>query len=281
MTDEPYRLPTYPASGWTIQAMTDTSGVPHTFYLLTAPDGTKHGYGLGPEDEFSPIDDGKIYNDTDHPHDADGGAGDPHLMTPEEYAAVAAAIDNAIDNPPDYNVFQGNECTNWTYSIANAMLGIDPNGAGMSPPADNVLEFIRNMINSVIHNPWVDDGPSLPGGLSDNDLMKAWSNLGNFGGLFSGSLDRGDGGGSGGGGSGGGGSGGGGSGGGGSGGDGDFPPPLTPPMPGAPAPPSGPMGQGGAGFGQGKNSSSRTAKTTSCASTFSPSPPAGAFFSAL
>lgn len=100
--------------------------MPHSFLSVTNPDGSTTEYGLVPAVEGSPFNKGKIdITGSNTPHGAHEKSfiGEPIQLTNEQYSRLMNSINNAIANPPDYNVFgssfseTGNNCTGWAVSV--------------------------------------------------------------------------------------------------------------------------------------------------------------------
>jgi hypothetical protein len=107
----PYILPTGSLNGYTVQLYNDVSDFPpHTFIVVTGPDGIPHGYGFAPSTPNSPLAPGQVFDNTGHSWDATSG---PISLTGAEYSNLAAFINNSIAYPPYYNVAQGQECSAW------------------------------------------------------------------------------------------------------------------------------------------------------------------------
>ncbi|MCK6434442.1 MAG: hypothetical protein L6Q68_15620, partial [Aquabacterium sp.] len=65
------------------------SWIPHTFIIVTAPDGSERGYGLAPAIEGNLIGEGKIYNDFEHRYNSTTGKIE---LTDDGYARLMAFI---------------------------------------------------------------------------------------------------------------------------------------------------------------------------------------------
>jgi hypothetical protein len=50
-----------------------SNGIPHSFLVVTGPDGIENGYGLAPLDPGTLVSDGKIYDDINHEYQATTG----------------------------------------------------------------------------------------------------------------------------------------------------------------------------------------------------------------
>jgi hypothetical protein len=145
MTDNPIPavpISTVPTSGYTLQVMNDTGLPPHSFIILTGPDGIPHGYGLAPIRSDAPIGSGLIWDNTTHPF-TNSSAAIP--LTPDQYSNLAQYINASISTQPDYNLFTGHECTNWVYSAVNATFGIDT-GAAVPPASAGYIQDIRQTL---------------------------------------------------------------------------------------------------------------------------------------
>jgi hypothetical protein len=79
-------------------------GLPHSFLIITDPNGVERGYGFGPSEDGKMIDDGVINNNL--PHDSIATTGKIPLDV-DSYNRLVAYINKSIANPPPYNLFLG------------------------------------------------------------------------------------------------------------------------------------------------------------------------------
>lgn len=91
-----------------VQVRTDVSGMPHTFLVVTHPDGRVVEYGLVPKEDGSPFSPGKIditgeSGPDGPPHEYDAGTR-PQPLSDAQYQKLMQEINRAIGNPPEYNL---------------------------------------------------------------------------------------------------------------------------------------------------------------------------------
>jgi hypothetical protein len=99
-----------------------SNGVPHTFIVVTHPDGRQTEYGFVPREGLSPFGPGNIdvtgpgVNKDPHESSFNGPTQD---LTDAQYQNMMEFINRSIANPPYYNVFgtaqngEGTNCTGW------------------------------------------------------------------------------------------------------------------------------------------------------------------------
>lgn len=85
-----------------VELRVDVTGMPHSFLVITGPDGIERGYGLVPNNEGSPQSPGNIQDDTQHPFDNTTGK---IPLSTEDYNRLIDYINNSIQNPPPYDLF--------------------------------------------------------------------------------------------------------------------------------------------------------------------------------
>ena len=112
--------------------------IPHTFVNVYGPDGTKTEYGFGPAHQYRLVDNGHIYVNEDHEFNRSSGLID---IDNEQYSRLMDYINQSILNPPDYNLFTGQHCTNW---VNTALIA-----SGITLPIGTHL-----FINSLTNNPY-------------------------------------------------------------------------------------------------------------------------------
>lgn len=111
---------------------TDITKMPHTFIVVTHPDGSTSEHGLVPKNDGSPWGEGKIDNTGTgdvEPHEYDYQT-DPINLTPDQYEALKDRIEKDSLNPPDYGVQgdwipAGQNCTGWVVDVLND-IGVEP-----------------------------------------------------------------------------------------------------------------------------------------------------------
>jgi Ca2+-binding RTX toxin-like protein len=173
------KLSEVPASDYSYRIFNDTTGVPHSFIVISGPNGFKQGYGFAPETEFALFGNGKIANNTNHEFTI---STDSISLTPAQYSALAQYINHSIDSPPDYNVLQGQECTNWVYSAINAAYGLSPyEPLGLVPPSSGFWDALGGVLDdfyySLTFNPY--DTQVTPFEFNSQiELLNAWNNVG-------------------------------------------------------------------------------------------------------
>lgn len=113
----------------TVEFRLDVTGTPHTYIVIDNGSGVKRMYGFGPAIERQLWGKGKIFNEAvsgknGGPHEHNYTTG-PIQLTIEQYNLLAAEINRAIANPPDYNVLASithphavNQCANWVNHLA-------------------------------------------------------------------------------------------------------------------------------------------------------------------
>lgn len=112
--DSPRKLSVAELDKYSVRIMNDTSGMVHTFMVITGPDGS-YGYGFAPREELTPFGPGRVFDDTYHEYTHEGAT---IPLTPTQYSLLAQFINHSIDNPPYYN-FLGQQCTVWVIQGLN------------------------------------------------------------------------------------------------------------------------------------------------------------------
>ena len=113
----------------TIEYRLDTKGIPHTYIVIDNGNGVTQMYGFAPSQEGhlwgkGHIFDESISGDDGGPHEYNLTTG-PIEISPEQYNRIVNAINDAIGNPPYYNVLESilwpnavNQCANWADYLA-------------------------------------------------------------------------------------------------------------------------------------------------------------------
>lgn len=116
--------------------------IPHTFLVVTGPDGVEHGYGFAPV-KTGLFGTGYIQDDTRHPYDGSSGK---LSITDEQYNHLMEYIERTSENPPPYALLFGSQCTNWALAgLAEA--SIIPSILGPKIEPNNILiDFIQTLI---------------------------------------------------------------------------------------------------------------------------------------
>ena len=76
----------------TVELRVDIGGadfIPHSFLVVTGPDGIARGYGLAPAEHQTLAGAGHIFDDTDHPYTTTTGKLE---LTPGEYGSLVSFI---------------------------------------------------------------------------------------------------------------------------------------------------------------------------------------------
>ena len=117
----------------TIQVRADVGGedrIPHTFIVVTHPDGRVMEYGLVPFENGSPAGPGKIgitgpNSPSERTHE--WSVSTPSIqLTPDQYTRLMDKITDSINNPPDYTVpgqwwpSDADNCTGWVNDVWQA-----------------------------------------------------------------------------------------------------------------------------------------------------------------
>lgn len=132
-----------------VELRVDTGGsdwIPHSFIVVTGPDGVERGYGLAPREHGTLTGDGKIYDDTNHEYNATTGKLD---LSDAEYSRLMDFINRSEQNPPPYYLPFGSQCANWAVK-ALVEAGI-PAIASPNLLPDN---FIRDLFETIVWNPY-------------------------------------------------------------------------------------------------------------------------------
>jgi Ca2+-binding RTX toxin-like protein len=129
-----------------VELRVDVTGIPHSFLVITGPDGIERGYGLVPNNEGRPQSPGNIQDDTQHPYDNTTGK---IPLSTEGYNRLVDYINNSIQNPPPYDLFFGNQCGNWAVKgLVEAGL---PALASPNLFPDNLLQ---DLLETILWNPY-------------------------------------------------------------------------------------------------------------------------------
>jgi len=120
---------------------------PHTFIVITNPDGTEMILGFHPKSGTGDLNaiDGIIMDDTSELWDTTTG---PMEIT--NYQALMDFVHQSEINPPTYSLFFGSECTNW--AIKAALIAGIPMPLNQDKfPDDSILASI---LRTIIWNPY-------------------------------------------------------------------------------------------------------------------------------
>jgi hypothetical protein len=120
--------------------------IPHTFIVVTGPDGVERGYGLAPLEHGSLTGSGWIYDDTNHEYSASTGK---IPLDVDSYARLSSYIQESISNPPPYYLPYGSQCANWAF-VALTKTGIP----AISSPNLSPDYFLRDLFETVAWNPY-------------------------------------------------------------------------------------------------------------------------------
>ena len=121
-------------------------GIPHSFIVVTGPDGVERGYGFAPRESGSLTGDGKIYDGTSHEYSQTTGK---IPLDADSYGRLMDYIQKSTENPPPYYLPYGSQCANWAFK-ALTEAGI-PALASPSMFPDN---FLRDLFETIIWNPY-------------------------------------------------------------------------------------------------------------------------------
>ncbi len=118
---------------------------PHTFFVLTGPDGIEHEWGFGPVDSLNGP--GVVYEDFKHAYHQTSG---PMEVSEAEYLRLQEYIQTTQANPPPYSMFYGSQCSTWAVE-GLAYAGIIPyEVAPDTAPSNPIVDFVE----SLVVNPW-------------------------------------------------------------------------------------------------------------------------------
>uniref|UniRef100_UPI0025886FA5 hypothetical protein n=2 Tax=Nitrosomonas TaxID=914 RepID=UPI0025886FA5 len=121
-------------------------GIPHTFIIVTGPDGIERGYGFAPRQPGTFTGDGKIYDDTNHEYNRTTGK---ISLDVDSYGRLMDYIQKSTENPPPYYLPYGSQCANWAFK-AFTEAGI-PALASPNIFPDN---FLRDLFETIVWNPY-------------------------------------------------------------------------------------------------------------------------------
>lgn len=96
--------------------------VPHTFLVITGPDGWEMVRGFEPNPNGQLIGDGAVVDNSGHPSDATTG---PKPISEQQFENLLGYINETSLNPPQYNLPLGAQCTIWAVN-GLAQAGIIP-----------------------------------------------------------------------------------------------------------------------------------------------------------
>ena len=128
----------------TVELRVDVGGkdlIPHTFIVVTGPDGEAREYGFAPADPRSMQGPGKVYETSKHEYTSSTGK---IPLTPEQYDRLMDYINRSIENPPPYDLWFGSQCANWAFN-ALVEAGI-PAVASPNLYPDN---FLRDLFETI------------------------------------------------------------------------------------------------------------------------------------
>jgi len=136
-------------SGMSVELRVDVGGadyIPHSFLVVTGPDGIERGYGFAPREGGSLTGDGWIYDDTNHEYSETTGK---IPLDDDSYGRLMDYINDSSDNPPPYYLPYGSQCANWAFrglTASGVSALVSPN---MLP--DN---FLRDLFETIAWNPY-------------------------------------------------------------------------------------------------------------------------------
>ena len=137
---------------------------PHSFLVVTGPDGVERGYGFAP-DPSGLVQPGHVQDDSNHASDVSSGKVE---ITQAQYWKLMDYIAVTTTNPPDYSVFQGSQCSTWVVN-ALAQIGMVPVlGVPDMQPSNILVDFVE----SLIFNPWMQAA-----GIEENNFLTGIQNL--------------------------------------------------------------------------------------------------------
>jgi Ca2+-binding RTX toxin-like protein len=120
--------------------------LPHSFLIVTGPDGIERGYGFGPLEDGNMVDYGWIKDNFDHERNTSTGK---IPLDVDSYNRLVAYINKSIANPPPYNLFFGSQCANW--AVKGLVEAGIPAFASPNMFPDN---FLRDVFESIVWNPY-------------------------------------------------------------------------------------------------------------------------------
>lgn len=121
---------------------------PHTFLVITGPDGVAQSVGFAPLVPNSISGPGKIQDDATHLWNVSSGTVE---ITQAQYWSLMDYIAVTTTTPPDYSAFQGSQCSTWVVN-ALAQMGMVPVlGVPNMQPSNILVDFVE----SLIFQPWV------------------------------------------------------------------------------------------------------------------------------
>jgi hypothetical protein len=121
-------------------------GIPHTFIVVTGPDGVERGYGFAPRDPGALAGDGKIWDNTGHEYSQTTGK---IPLDPDSYMRLMDYIQKSTENPPPYYLPYGSQCATWAFK-ALTEAGIPALASPNMFPDD----FLRDLFETIIWNPY-------------------------------------------------------------------------------------------------------------------------------
>lgn len=77
-------------------------GIPHSFIVVTGPDGVERGYGFAPRESGSLTGDGKIYDDTNHEYSQTTGK---IPLDADSYRRLMDYIQKSTESPPPLTIW--------------------------------------------------------------------------------------------------------------------------------------------------------------------------------
>jgi hypothetical protein len=121
---------------------------PHSFLVITGPDGVAQSVGFSPVVHGALSGPGNVTDDAGHPWDESSGSVE---ITQAQYRSLMNYIAATTTNPPDYSVFLGSQCSTWVVN-ALAQIGMAPDFwvPGMQPES-----VLADFVAPVVFNPWM------------------------------------------------------------------------------------------------------------------------------
>ena len=140
-------------AGASVELRVDIGGtdlIPHTFIIVTDPNGEQRGYGFAPKESHVLQGAGHIYNDLDHEWNKKGQATTgPIPLDANAHNKLNDYIQKSIENPPPYDLLFGSHCATWAFNGLHAADITEFSYPNMSP--DN---FIRDVSETLVWNPY-------------------------------------------------------------------------------------------------------------------------------
>ena len=134
---------------YSVELRVDTGGNdgrPHSFLVITGPDGIERGYGFAPHQSGESSSAGWIFDDSSHEYNSTTGK---LALSLDEYQRLTNYINKSIANPPPYSLLFGSQCANWAVNglvVAGLPALATPN---MFPDS-----FLQDLFETIAWNPY-------------------------------------------------------------------------------------------------------------------------------